>query len=622
MRSKRFVTLAASLALATTLIAGVLAAPWGARSAHAAAPSGELASAFASAAQQYGVPQQLLMAISYSETHWNAHLASSPDNGDSGATESVYGPMSLYLDPNGSGTVAQAAADLGVSLARVETDPTTNIAGAAAVLVDDSKTTNNGQKPPSNDVNQWYGAVAKYVGNDLYEPAKWFANNVYALMQSGVDGVATDGERLSVPAQAVNPETSQIDILNLTHLQPGPSDYPNTNEWVPSGGKHYGSSNRPKNGLFIQYIVIHDTEEDYPGTIRTFRNPGGCCSANYVVDGEAGGAYPTVTQLVHNKDIAYQAGNYWVNQHSIGIEHVGFADAPNGYYTQKLYDASAQLVAYLCAVYNIPIDRAHILGHGSVPGPSQVYVHGMHWDPGPFWDWAYYLNRVRYYYAQWTSGTPAVGVPAQYQTSRTAVRAVAVNAAHDGASDIPSWTGGTYTNFANVTTTPGGSTLVKGASDPSTWVTPSNYNAADFSCDNLPNATQSSSGAWTEDTNSDLRAKSEYQQAFALLNQTTVNGVTYDEIDFNGTPGWVKASDTTDGWGAIVTFGGTTTIYGQPTLTSGHAICNDASNGFSRVGQSYVSQNIYADPATGITWYEIYYNHRIAWVPNSEVTVS
>lgn len=622
MRSKRFVTLAASLALATTLIAGVLAAPWGARSAHAAAPSGELASAFASAAQQYGVPQQLLMAISYSETHWNAHLASSPDNGDSGATESVYGPMSLYLDPNGSGTVAQAAADLGVSLARVETDPTTNIAGAAAVLVDDSKTTNNGQKPPSNDVNQWYGAVAKYVGNDLYEPAKWFANNVYALMQSGVDGVATDGERLSVPAQAVNPETSQIDILNLTHLQPGPSDYPNTNEWVPSGGKHYGSSNRPKNGLFIQYIVIHDTEEDYPGTIRTFRNPGGCCSANYVVDGEAGGAYPTVTQLVHIKDIAYQAGNYWVNQHSIGIEHVGFADAPNGYYTQKLYDASAQLVAYLCAVYNIPIDRAHILGHGSVPGPSQVYVHGMHWDPGPFWDWAYYLNRVRYYYAQWTSGTPAVGVPAQYQTSRTAVRAVAVNAAHDGASDIPSWTGGTYTNFANVTTTPGGSTLVKGASDPSTWVTPSNYNAADFSCDNLPNATQSSSGAWTEDTNSDLRAKSEYQQAFALLNQTTVNGVTYDEIDFNGTPGWVKASDTTDGWGAIVTFGGTTTIYGQPTLTSGHAICNDASNGFSRVGQSYVSQNIYADPATGITWYEIYYNHRIAWVPNSEVTVS
>lgn len=621
MRSKRFISLAASVAVATTLIAGALVAPWGARPAQAS-PSGALASAFASAAQRYGVPQQLLMAISYSETHWNAHLATTAANGDSGSSESVYGPMSLYLDPDGSGTVAQAAADLGVSVAQVETDPATNIAGAAAVLVDDSKTTNNGNKPPSTDINQWYGAVAKYVGDDLYEPAKWFADNVYALMQSGVSDVATDGERLSVPAQAVNPATSQINILNLTHLQPGPSDYPLTNEWIPSGGKHYGASNRPKNGLFIQYIVIHDTEEDYPGTIRTFRNPGGCCSANYVVDGEAGGAYPTVTQLVHNKDIAYHAGNYWVNQHSIGIEHVGFADAPNGYYTQKLYDASAQLVAYLCAVYNIPIDRAHILGHGSVPGPSQVYVHGMHWDPGPFWDWAYYLNRVRYYYAQWTSGAPAVGVPAQYQTSRAAIRSVAVNAAHDSASDIDSWTGGTYVNFANVTTTPGGSTLVKGASDPSTWVSPSDYNAADFSCDNLPDATQNSSGVWTEDTNSDLRAKSEYQQAFALLGQTTMDGVAYDEIDFNGTPGWVKDSDTASGWGAIVTFGSTTTIYGQPTLSSGHAICDDVSNGFSRVGQAYVSQNIYTDPATGITWYEIYYNHRIAWVPNSEVTVS
>ena len=621
MRMKRVLSCAASLALATTLIVGIGSASWGARQAHAAA-GGPLADAFAAAAQQSGAPQSLLMAISYAETHWNAHLASNGANGDSGATESVYGPMSLYLDPDGTGTVAQAAADLGVSVAQVEHDPATNIAGAAAVLVDDSKTTNNGNQPPSSDVNDWYGAVAKYVGSDLYEPAKWFADNVYALMQSGVAGAATDGERLSIPAQAVNPATSQINVLNLTHLQPGPSDYPYTDEWIPSGGKHYGASNRPKNGLFIQYIVIHDTEEDYPGTIRTFRNPGGCCSANYVVDGEAGGAYPTVTQLVHNKDISYHAGNYWFNQHSIGIEHVGFADAPGGYYTQKLYDASAQLVAYLCAVYNIPIDRAHILGHGSVPGPSQVYVNGMHWDPGPFWDWAYYLNRVRYYYSQWTSGAPAVGVPAQYQTPRAAIRSIAVNAAHAGVGDIGSWTSGTYVNFANVTTTPGGSTLVRGASDPSTWTSPSSYNASDFSCDNLPNATQNTSGVWTEDTNSDLRAKAEYQQAFALLGQASVGGVTYDEIDFNGVAGWVKDSDTADGWGAIVTLGSTTTIYGQPTLSSAHAICDDASNGLNRAGQSYVSQNIYTDPATGVTWYEIAYNHRVAWVPDSEVTVS
>lgn len=623
MRTKRWIAFIGSLALAAMVVVGVLSAPWRTTAAHAASADGALGSAFARASQQYGVPQQLLMSVSYAETHWNAHLASDAANGEDGSNESVYGPMALYLDSSGSGTVAQAASDLGVSVSQVETDPATNILGAAAVLVDDAKVTNNGNKPPSSDVNQWYGAVAKYVGGGAYEPAKWFADHVYALIQNGVSATATDGEALNVPAQPVNPNTSQIDVLNLSHLQPGQSDYPAADKYIPAGGKHYSAANRPDKGLFIQYIVIHDTEVDYPGTVRAFQNPGGCCSANYVVDGESGGAYPAVTQFVHNKDIAYHAGNWWFNQHSIGIEHVGFADAPGGYYTPKLYDASAKLVAYLSAVYNIPIDREHILGHGSVPGPTPAYTHGMHWDPGPFWDWAYYLDRVKYYYAQWTSNPmPATAVPAQYQTTRPAIRAITVNATHAGSGDVANWTNGTYVNFANVTTTPGGSTLVRGASDPSTWTSPSSYNAADFSCDNLPNATQNSAGAWTEDTNSDLRAKAEYQEAFALLGQANVNGVTYDEIDFNGVTGWVKDSDTANGSGVIVTFSGATTLYGRPSTNSVYAICADAANGLSRAGQSYVSQNVYTDAATGITWYEVFYNHRVAWVPSSEVTVS
>lgn len=623
MRTKRWLSLVGVFALAAILLAGALSAPWRTHAAHAASASGTLANGFASASKRYGVPQQLLMAVSYAETHWNAQLASNPTNGEDGSNESVYGPMALYLGPNGTGTVTQAAADLGVSASQVETDPTTNIMGAAAVLVDDAKATNSGGKPSSSDVNQWYGAVAKYVGGGTYEPAKWFADHVYALLQSGMSGAATDGESLSVPAQQVSPNTSQINVLNLSHLQPGQSDYPLADEFIPAGGNHFAAANRPDKGLFIQYIVIHDTEVDYPGTVRAFQDPGGCCSANYVVDGESGGAYPTVTQFVHNKDIAYHAGNWWFNQHSIGIEHVGFADAPGGYYTPKMYDASAQLVAYLCAVYNIPIDRAHILGHGTVPGPTPAYTHGMHWDPGPFWDWNYYLDQVKLYYAKWTSNPlPSSAVPAQYQTSRAAIRAIVPNAAYSASADVASWTNGTYVNFANVTTTPGGSTLVRGASDPSTWTSPSSYNVADFSCDNLPDATQNSSGTWTEDTNSDLRAKAEYQEAFALLGQTSVGGVTYDEIDFNGVSGWVKDSDTTNGWGAIVTFTGATTLYGWPSLSSVYAICPDASNGLNRSGQSYVAHTVYTDSATGITWYEIYYNHRVAWAPASEVSVS
>ncbi len=623
MRSQRWVSLIGSLALTAMVAVGLLSAPWGASGVRAASAPGALATAFATASQRYGVPQPLLMAVAYAETRWNAGLATSAANGEDGTGESVYGPMALYLDPGGTGTIAQAAADLGVGTSQVEFDPATNILGAAAVLFDDGKATNGGNKPPADDVNAWYGAVAKYVGTDRYEPSKWFADRVYSLLSSGVSANASDGENLTLSSQQVNPQTGQIDVLNLSHLQPGPSDYPAADEWIPAGGNHYGAANRPDKGLFIQYIVIHDTEVDYPGTVRAFRNPGGCCSANYVVDGEDSSAYPTVTQFVHHKDIAYHAGNYWFNQHSIGIEHVGFADAPGGYYTHKMYDASARLVAYLSAVYSIPIDRAHILGHDSVPGPTPAYTHGMHWDPGPFWDWAYYLDRVKYYYAQWTTNPlPAHAVPAQFQAARADVRALAVNAAHSGAGDITGWTNGTYVNFANVTTTPGGTTLVRGASDPGAWTSPNAYNAVDFSCDNLPNATQNSGGTWVEDTNSDLRAKAAYQEAFALLGQANVAGVTYDELNFNGVAGWVADGDTADGWGAIVTFSGATTLYGRPKLSSVYAICGDAANGFSRAGQSYLSQNVYTDAATGITWYEIFYNHRVAWVPNSEVTVS
>lgn len=275
----------------------------------------------------------------------------------------------------------------------------------------------------------------------------------------------------------------------------------------------------------------------------------------------------------------------------------------------------------------MPIDRAHLIEHANVPAPFQSLTNYMHWDNGPFWDWPYYLGQTKADYEQWTNGAalPAPTVPAQYQQSRQQIRMINVNGQFAAASDIPTWSAGGHANFTNVTTTPGGNTLVLGASDPATWTSPSSYNARDFSCDNLPDATQDSQGTWTEDHNSDLRAKADWGNAFALIGRATVGGTVYDEINWNGTTGWIREADTTAGWGVIVTFTGgsqPTTLYGQPTLSSGHEICPDSQYGFSRAGQSYVAQNVYTDPATGITWYQIFYNHRLAWVPASEVTAS
>jgi hypothetical protein len=57
-----------------------------------------------------------------------------------------------------------------------------------------------------------------------------------------------------------------------------------------------------------------------------------------------------------------------------------------------MYRASAKLVRYLALRLGIPLDRNHIIGHDNVPGTVPSTVAGMHWDPGPYWDWHHYFD--------------------------------------------------------------------------------------------------------------------------------------------------------------------------------------------------------------------------------------
>jgi hypothetical protein len=78
--------------------------------------------------------------------------------------------------------------------------------------------------------------------------------------------------------------------------------------------------------------------------------------------------------------------------HSIGLEHEGFAATGAAWYTESLYQNSATLVRHLSQEYGIPLDRAHVIGHDQVPGILPANVAGMHWDPGPYWDWEHYFD--------------------------------------------------------------------------------------------------------------------------------------------------------------------------------------------------------------------------------------
>jgi hypothetical protein len=94
---------------------------------------------------------------------------------------------------------------------------------------------------------------------------------------------------------------------------------------------------------------------------------------------------------VNPKNVGFHAGNWYVNMHSIGIEHEGFAATGATWYTESMYQSSATLVKYLSAKYGVPLDRAHVIGHDQVPGITTANIPGMHWDPGPYWNWEHYM---------------------------------------------------------------------------------------------------------------------------------------------------------------------------------------------------------------------------------------
>jgi N-acetyl-anhydromuramyl-L-alanine amidase AmpD len=164
--------------------------------------------------------------------------------------------------------------------------------------------------------------------------------------------------------------------------------------WVRGGGSYTEASRTPRSHT-IDTIVIHATDGgSLLGNVWWLSGGHSHASAHYVVARDG-----SIVQLVHLSDIAWHAGNWKVNCHSIGIEHVGETYDPAGF-TVDEYRSSARLVAWLVRRYDIPVDRKHIIGHAQVPDPNHPGEYGgssHHTDPGPHWRWDFYLDLVRRY---------------------------------------------------------------------------------------------------------------------------------------------------------------------------------------------------------------------------------
>src|SRR5215217_4831903 len=316
---------------------------------------------FESAATEYGVLQELLMAMGYVNTLWEMPPPSVSDY-EKGELEGhgAYGIMQLVQNP-WRDTLGRAASLTGLSREELKAGRAANVRGGAAVLADIQ-----GPNKPA-ELNGWQEAVAEYGDTDLY------AVEVYQTLQEGASATISTGESLQLSPQDVE--------LPLILTARSKADYRRA-VWRPAHRSNYTDRNR--GAKQIDMIIVHVAQGSYSGTINWFQYGPSNVSAHYVLSREG-----QVAQCVHNEDIAWHAGNWRYNRMSIGIEHAGYAGDPNTW-TDRMYRASAKLSAYLSRRFNIPVDRRHIIGHRQVPGVNKRC-------PGQYFNFDRYLRMIRRY---------------------------------------------------------------------------------------------------------------------------------------------------------------------------------------------------------------------------------
>ncbi|MCI3278310.1 N-acetylmuramoyl-L-alanine amidase [Streptomyces cylindrosporus] len=413
---------AGALASAALLLPLLGAAP---AASTAGSSASSLQRAFAAASAEYHVPQSVLLGVSYLQSRWDGHAGAPSVTGG-------YGPMHLTdartalatashhsegtEDARGDGaraalhpdtkvpassqlparlkTLPRAARLTGIPAGQLRTDEAANVAGGAALLAAAQKELG---EPLSDDPADWYGAVARFSGADDTATAAVYANDVYNVLRTGEERTTDAGQLVALAAQpGLAPDTAQLARTGLRTVSADGTECPKSVscEWIPAPYEEFGDNDYGNHDLgdrpasqSIKYIVIHDTEGAWDGVLNLIQDPT-YVSWNYTLRSTDG----LIAQHVKAKDVAWHAGNWYVNAKSIGLEHEGFLAAPDAWYTEAMYRSSARLVRYLAAKYRIPLDRQHILGHDNVPGPTTSTIPGMHTDPGPYWDWRHYFE--------------------------------------------------------------------------------------------------------------------------------------------------------------------------------------------------------------------------------------
>lgn len=101
-----------------------------------------------------------------------------------------------------------------------------------------------------------------------------------------------------------------------------------------------------RGGKSPEFVVIHTYGGPGTNLYPWFNNPVSKVSAHFSVEYSG-----LVRQYVREEDTAWHAGNFDVNQRSIGIEHQDNGDAGNVERTDKLYESSISLIVEIYKKY-------------------------------------------------------------------------------------------------------------------------------------------------------------------------------------------------------------------------------------------------------------------------------
>lgn len=258
--------------------------------------------------------------------------------------------------------------------------------------------------------------------------------------------------------------------LSVGTVSAATPDLSSCDSWMPAHTSNYTASSRPTS-YPIKYVVIHKVQGSAASAASWFQNSASNVSAHFTYNNSSGYCY----QSVREKDIAWHAGNWTYNTQSVGIEHGGYVT--NNDTANVCYQESAKETKSCIIYYSVLYSRTRVVGHSEVPGAT-------HTDPGPYWNWTYYMSYVNpgggggtspttkvddspAVSSGWATGTSASDkYGADYKWRSTAAvsdpASWTINVTAAGNYDISAWwAAGTNRSTAAPYILPGGATVTK-----------------------------------------------------------------------------------------------------------------------------------------------------------------